>query len=584
MPIDTLAVARVRYAIEAWQSADLDGVLTYIADDANWRILVYDDAVTPASFVRGRDNIRTRLHDLRRHFDYLVFDVRSIRGDGETVRVSCDVVVRYTLTGEFFYGTIRLVVQVTDGLITGIQEYYDAPLLEAFMRYAASQPPPKVMSRDDHRRASESLALAQHGVESWAAGDTNGTFETFSNDIVHIVHGDPDALPFSGLARGLRAVTARLSGVREIFTYDYFKVLDYRVLEPDLVRVRCALSVRLDGVKESYEGTMRLIIRVKDGKIIEIDETHDAPLIEAYMRFANATARQAWEAVADPAGAARAVEPLEIVRRGLDAWIAGDAEGTVAVMDERCVFVQHVPPNVTEFASAACGPQEILDRLALLRSKFEIAEYRVLSLEAMGSLVRAICQVELVARSNGEHFAGQLRLEIAVGDNGVTRIDEYHDQPLIAAYALLAAPASSNAFEPDPQIVAHATYICRCYEEGAFADALNAFPDDAVYQIHISQEAFPFPCEARGPAEMAAFLENLNSLMQHLSWKAVSIQQVGAEEVRARCASTSRGRTTGEELSTTYTLVFSYRQGKLARIDEYHDTGMLEAYGRLLSR
>lgn len=583
MTTDRRPLDIVRDAMKAWREGDLEHALSFCAEDVVWRILVDEDEATPASFVRGRESIRKRLLDLGTHFQYLAFEVRTITGKDDYVQAGCDVVSRYKPTGEVFYGTVRLVYQVRDGLIRGMQEYYDAPLLEAFKRYAASIPAPTIMSREDHRRASESLAVTRRGIEAWAAGDTNGTFATFSNDILHIVHGDPDAIPFSGLAMGRAAVSARLSSLREMFTYDYFKVLDYRVLEPDLVRVRCALSVRLDGVNESYEGTMRLIIRVEDGRITEIDETHDAPLIEAYMRFANAAARQALEAVADPAGAARAVEPLEIVRRGLDAWIAGDAEGTVAVMDERCVFVQHVPPDVTEFASAACGPQEILDRLALLRSNFEIAEYRVLSLEAMGSLVRAICRVELVARSNGEHFAGQLRLEIGVGDNRVTRIDEYHDMTLLEAYVRLAQ-SRDEAEASNPEIVAHATRICQLYEAGAIETALREFPVDAVYRMHISTDVFPFARDVTGPEGLRAFLGELSNVLQHSSWRALSITQTGPGEVRARCCSTSRGVTTGHELTTTYTLVFRYRGGKLVRLDEYHDTGMIEAYLRLLGR
>ena len=52
-----------------------------------------------------------------------------------------------------------------------------------------------------------------------------------------------------------------------------------------MVRVQVSFVYHHRRTGENLVGTKRLVIRLKDGLIVRVDEYHDAALIEAFMRL-----------------------------------------------------------------------------------------------------------------------------------------------------------------------------------------------------------------------------------------------------------------------------------------------------------
>ncbi len=104
--------------------------------------------------------------------------------------------------------------------------------------------------------------------------------------------------------------------------------------------------------------------------------------------------------------------------------------------------------------------------------------------------------------------------------------------------------------------------------------------EDIVYALHISDQALPFGGETCGWDAFRNVLYTILADFDYLKYEPVIL---GVEEdvVRVRVSFAYRHRRTAETLTGTKRMVFKLRDSLVARIDEYHDAAMVEAFMRL---
>jgi ketosteroid isomerase-like protein len=125
----------------------------------------------------------------------------------------------------------------------------------------------------------------------------------------------------------------------------------------------------------------------------------------------------------------------------VNAWAAGDVEGTLACFSEDAVYTLHVDGDALPFAGQQRGKAELKAALEMMRAEFDYVLYRPFPATVDGNRVRH--QVEFIYRhrASGEELTGRFRSLYTVENGLITRCDEYHDAERIKAFARLAAAA-----------------------------------------------------------------------------------------------------------------------------------------------
>ena len=288
MTLETVA----RATLQALSKGDTETALSYFHPDCIWTIHVDEADLSFAGRIQGLEAIRRRLGDVQSLFEYLVFKPLNVQLNDDTVRVQSEVALRDRETATTFFSKARLIFQMRDGKVFRLDEHHDAAMLGAFMRLVELQrqqgtnDTPEPPSFTDPAYAPAEVARTT--LAAGANGDVNGTRSYFAADCVYVIHIDTEVFPFAGRAEGLDAIIARLNTLQELFEYLFYKPGKPQAIG-DTVRVRCEVSVRLKTTQDIYTSSMRLVMQIAEGKIVRLDEYHDAPMNEAYKRLADMT-------------------------------------------------------------------------------------------------------------------------------------------------------------------------------------------------------------------------------------------------------------------------------------------------------
>ncbi len=129
-------------------------------------------------------------------------------------------------------------------------------------------------------------SVARSILVAWSTNDIASTLAFVADDCVWIIHVDPEALPLAGRVQGIQAIETRLEQLVACFAYQLFRPMEI-VADGTLVRSRVEIMVQHRASGEVFSGRLRLLMDVRDGKVISMEEFHDAPMLEAFMRFAN---------------------------------------------------------------------------------------------------------------------------------------------------------------------------------------------------------------------------------------------------------------------------------------------------------
>jgi ketosteroid isomerase-like protein len=115
-------------------AADPVRAMEKCAPDVAYTLNVSPDALQIGGETVGREAVKAMMLAIREVFDYLVYIPRIMAVDGVAVRVNIEIIFRHKASGELLTGQIRSILTARDGLVGRVDEYVDAPMIEAFMR------------------------------------------------------------------------------------------------------------------------------------------------------------------------------------------------------------------------------------------------------------------------------------------------------------------------------------------------------------------------------------------------------------------------------------------------------------------
>jgi ketosteroid isomerase-like protein len=306
----------------SWEAQDVELTSMHFHEDIIYELHSVTRELPYAGVTRGREACRDIMFTILKDFDYLKYEARINRVEGEVVRTHVSFIYRHRESGEVLEGTRRLVFVVRDGFIVRLERFHDDECVDAFIRLTRQRaatnrmasplalqrtirrereklgsvdtpissddrPAPRQRRRDPRYSRGRGSHLESHAVVAswiacWAAQDVEMTLAHLHQDIVYKVHAS--ALPFGGEKCGHDAL-------RELM----FTVLaDFDVLlyEPSFIRVDSAEArahvsyvYRHRTTGEVLEGTRRLLIQIRDGLILRIDGYYDDHMVEAFMRL-----------------------------------------------------------------------------------------------------------------------------------------------------------------------------------------------------------------------------------------------------------------------------------------------------------
>lgn len=133
------------------------------------------------------------------------------------------------------------------------------------------------------------LKIVETLLGSWRDDPAGCMATLMAPDVVYTLNVSSQALPLGGETRGLEAVSAKLLGVRVVFDYLIYRPCVLGV-HGEEVRARIDFTLRHKLSGEKLTGQMRSVYRVRDGRVVRIDEYADAPLIESFMRMVSQSA------------------------------------------------------------------------------------------------------------------------------------------------------------------------------------------------------------------------------------------------------------------------------------------------------
>lgn len=120
-----------------WIAQDVDACLSLMSESASYTLHLEQSLLPFAGTTTGRDEIGEQLRAMLRDWDYLVFrpgPPRAHVDDANEIHNRVEFIYRHRASGEILSGFFRLVCRVNDGLITEINEYHDAAMVETFVR------------------------------------------------------------------------------------------------------------------------------------------------------------------------------------------------------------------------------------------------------------------------------------------------------------------------------------------------------------------------------------------------------------------------------------------------------------------
>jgi ketosteroid isomerase-like protein len=128
------AEATVEGVYRAWMLRDRDAMLAYFTDDAILAQHISTDVLPFAGTTIGKGRLSDRIDMVFRDWDFEEIKLATLTIEGDHVRCHVDFRFRYKPTGDVLDGRMRYVFHVEGGRIVHLDEYHDAPMIEAFMR------------------------------------------------------------------------------------------------------------------------------------------------------------------------------------------------------------------------------------------------------------------------------------------------------------------------------------------------------------------------------------------------------------------------------------------------------------------
>lgn len=125
-----------------------------------------------------------------------------------------------------------------------------------------------------------------------------------------------------------------------------------------------------------------------------------------------------------------------------------------------------------------------------------------------------------------------------------------------------------------------ARQVLEAWRIGDFDGTFACFADDIVVALHLDPALLSFAGETVGKPAVRAAFTRMRQEFDYLMRRTTHLVEEG-DVVRVGLEYMYRHKASGEVLSGHCRIVMLYRDGLVARIDEYHDQSMVESFMRL---
>ncbi len=134
---------------------------------------------------------------------------------------------------------------------------------------------------------SQEIAIVRNLYAAFVEHDMQTMFADVHDDIVYVLHVDPDIIPMGGEHRGKTEFRAVVDGMNESFSYLRFNRSRFRQ-SGDIVVLRVDYTCLHKATGEIISGAYTSEVTVRDGRVVRLEEFPDAGLLEALFRFSAA--------------------------------------------------------------------------------------------------------------------------------------------------------------------------------------------------------------------------------------------------------------------------------------------------------
>lgn len=126
--------------------------------------------------------------------------------------------------------------------------------------------------------------VVQEFVKVWAAGDLAATMRLVAEDVRYTLHLSNELLFLGGETVGRDNIERALRRIRSEFEFLLVRPRAI-VARGDVVRLALEFMYRHVASGEVLSGRCRLIMQIRDGLIVNAEEYHDRPMVEAFLRL-----------------------------------------------------------------------------------------------------------------------------------------------------------------------------------------------------------------------------------------------------------------------------------------------------------
>lgn len=134
------------------------------------------------------------------------------------------------------------------------------------------------------RDPMNSEAVAASFLASWAVQDVEMTAMHLHKNIIYKIHVPTTIRPFGGVRHGIEECREGMFAILKDFDYLAYEPIIVNAIG-NVVRAHIRFKCRHRQTGCVLEGTRRLVIRVRDGLVDQVDSYHDARLIETFLRL-----------------------------------------------------------------------------------------------------------------------------------------------------------------------------------------------------------------------------------------------------------------------------------------------------------
>lgn len=269
--------------LSRWGKADVGGFLAMFSDDSRYRTHLDPKIVSFAGEARGKTAIRDRCNAFRAVFDVLSHLPLSVVEESGRVRAICFVALRIRETGDLFSGQVRLEMGLNDGLVSETDAYHDPSLVEAFETAAGLVGDGAGLSACDPAEFAHVARMCRN----YARGDVEAFLSDFPVDATYELHLDPRVFPYAGVAAGRDTFGQRVAELRADFEHLSWQATHIKAFGAGDIRARIETTVR----RRRDDGVLKvpylLVFTFENGRLVRLDEHHDAARLEAFGRLSD---------------------------------------------------------------------------------------------------------------------------------------------------------------------------------------------------------------------------------------------------------------------------------------------------------